>query len=164
MHRQGLEGLLASRFNRDAEIYGIEIGCFKADLSCHLFSKFLNLQITTIDPYVQWSEVIEKTKEYSHRLQIIPLMSDVAHNLLSIKYDFIFIDGDHSYEQCKKDILNYQKLLKDGGLLAGHNYHKSPCRENGNSSADSAHPGVHHAVDEIFGDRVKLAPDFIWYV
>jgi len=34
--------------------------------------------------------------------------------------DFIFIDGDHTYERVKSDFINYKKYLKDGGYIAFH--------------------------------------------
>jgi FkbM family methyltransferase len=34
--------------------------------------------------------------------------------------DFIFIDGDHTYEGVKSDFNNYKKYLKDGGYIAFH--------------------------------------------
>jgi len=34
--------------------------------------------------------------------------------------DFLFIDGDHSYEGVKSDFQTYKKLVKDGGLVAFH--------------------------------------------
>lgn len=163
-HRKGLEDLLGRYFKKDQNIQGVEIGILKGDLSHHLLSCFPNLYLTGIDPYVQWTEVIDNTKLFSNRYQLIPLHSDVASNLLCYQYDFIFIDGDHSCEQCRKDIVNYMRLVKPGGIFAGHNYHKGPCPENGMASGNSSHPGVHQSVDEIFGDKVKLQPDFIWYV
>jgi predicted O-methyltransferase YrrM len=36
------------------------------------------------------------------------------------EFDFIFIDGDHTYEGAKKDFENYFPLLKKGGILALH--------------------------------------------
>jgi hypothetical protein len=34
--------------------------------------------------------------------------------------DFLFIDGDHSYEGVKKDFNMYGPLVKDGGIIAFH--------------------------------------------
>ena len=34
--------------------------------------------------------------------------------------DFLFIDGDHSYEGVKKDFEMYSPLVKDGGIIAFH--------------------------------------------
>ena len=36
------------------------------------------------------------------------------------KLDFLFIDGDHSYEGVKKDFEMYYPLVSDGGLVAFH--------------------------------------------
>jgi predicted O-methyltransferase YrrM len=36
--------------------------------------------------------------------------------------DFIFIDGDHSYEACKADILAWSPLVKEGGVIAFHDF------------------------------------------
>lgn len=63
-------------------------------------------------------------------------------------FDFVFIDADHSYEGCKADIEAYRGLVREGGLLAGHDIHWE---------------GVRRAVDEAFYE-VKLGPGSIWYV
>jgi len=41
------------------------------------------------------------------------------------KLDFLFIDGDHTYEGVKKDFEMYSKLVKRGGIIALHDivYH-----------------------------------------
>jgi SAM-dependent methyltransferase len=59
--------------------------------------------------------------------------------------DLIFIDGDHDYEAVKEDIRLYQPLLREGGILCGHDY------------GDSNWPGVRKAVDELI-PNVKIAP------
>jgi hypothetical protein len=40
--------------------------------------------------------------------------------LQDIKIDFLFIDGDHSYEGVKKDFELYSKLLTDKGIIVIH--------------------------------------------
>lgn len=37
--------------------------------------------------------------------------------------DFVYIDADHSYEGCKRDILAWAPKVKSGGILAGHDYY-----------------------------------------
>ena len=34
--------------------------------------------------------------------------------------DFLFIDGDHSYEGVKRDFADYAPLVRPGGLIAFH--------------------------------------------
>ena len=36
------------------------------------------------------------------------------------KLDFLFIDGDHSYQGCKEDFALYREFVRDGGLIAFH--------------------------------------------
>jgi SAM-dependent methyltransferase len=39
--------------------------------------------------------------------------------------DFVFIDGDHRYEAVVEDIKTAMRLLKPGGIMAGHDYNHS---------------------------------------
>jgi len=36
------------------------------------------------------------------------------------KLDFLFIDGDHTYEGVKRDFKMYSSLVKKGGIIAFH--------------------------------------------
>lgn len=58
--------------------------------------------------------------------------------------DMIYIDGDHGYEGCKKDLLEAYKKVKNGGYICGHDY------EMNMSKAQTVyHFGVKQAVDEF---------------
>lgn len=41
--------------------------------------------------------------------------------------DFLYIDGDHSYDGVKKDYLNYHDLVRPGGLIAFHDIAHPKC-------------------------------------
>jgi predicted O-methyltransferase YrrM len=47
-------------------------------------------------------------------------VATVATILRGRELDFVFIDGDHTYDGVKKDFFLYHKFLKKGGLLAFH--------------------------------------------
>lgn len=51
--------------------------------------------------------------------------------------DFAFIDANHTYEYVSKDIAALLPKMKDGGIIAGHDF-------------NAAHPGVVQAVIEAF--------------
>jgi hypothetical protein len=58
-------------------------------------------------------------------------VSEISEDL-----DFVYIDGNHDYEFVIDDISTYFPLLKEGGILAGHDY-------------TDGWPGVIQAVDEF---------------
>lgn len=53
---------------------------------------------------------------------IVELTSDMFFKSLedNVKYDIIFIDGLHTREQCREDILNSLKHLSDNGTILVH--------------------------------------------
>jgi glycosyltransferase involved in cell wall biosynthesis/predicted O-methyltransferase YrrM len=76
-------------------------------------------------------------------------------------FDWIYIDADHSYEGCKRDLELWYPKLKPGGIFAGHDF------VNGNFAAGEY--GVKSAVEEfILNKNVELCltmDDYLksWY-
>ena len=71
------------------------------------------------------SEGIARRKlfDYGGRYKMIKQNSNVAHKRIkNNSLDFVFIDGDHSYEQTKKDIENYYPKVKSGGVIGGDGF------------------------------------------
>lgn len=60
----------------------------------------------------------------------------------------LFIDGDHSYLGCAKDIENWAKFVNQGGVILFHD-------------CDSTSPGVMKAVREYYGDKVETFKDSV---
>ena len=74
---------------------------------------------------------------------------EAAATIADASLDFVFIDGDHSYEGVKRDIEAWMPKVKPGGWLMGHDY---PQRA-----------GVKRAVDEL-GIKVETDRDNVWGV
>jgi predicted O-methyltransferase YrrM len=53
----------------------------------------------------------------SHSLYTVEKVQQILNNR---KLDFLFIDGDHSYEGVKEDFEMYSKLVDKNGLIAFH--------------------------------------------
>ena len=61
--------------------------------------------------------------------------------------DFVFIDGQHTYEAVCEDIDAWLSKVKPGGVLAGH---------------DHRYPPVAKAVAEKLGDKAKREGRNCW--
>lgn len=61
----------------------------------------------------------------------------MAWDFIGIPVDFMFIDGSHEYEHVAQDITLAKRVVRPGGLIAGHDY---------------GWPGVRRAVDELLGE------------
>lgn len=71
------------------------------------------------------------------------------------QFDLIFIDGDHSEEGIKTDVEAWLPLLKDGGLMCGHDYYKE--------SEGPYWVHVRQYVENKFSNVEKAATS-IWHV
>ena len=59
-------------------------------------------------------------------------------------YDIIYIDGDHTYNGVKSDLINAYSKIKNGGYIMGHDYEMN--MKKANTKYDF---GVKRAVDEF---------------
>ena len=74
---------------------------------------------------LRYNLVNEKLKKNISRnqVEILKMTSEEAlAKLENIKFDFIYIDGNHQYKFVKYDIENYYKLLNKSGYLIGDDY------------------------------------------
>jgi hypothetical protein len=132
--------------NIDKKMVGLEIGCYRGDGANWLLNTFPNLTLHGIDPYLpyldwngctncseqdtsngktvedQANDALRKHKE-SGRFILNKKTSDNAVSDYSDNFfDFIFIDGLHTYDQVLIDCKNYYSKVKSGGIFAGHDY------------------------------------------
>lgn len=117
---------------------GLEIGCDIGDTTEFLLTSNPSLMLFSIDPYenyVDWNgrplnereDVLRTMKNrmnvFGERFSLVRKTSDDAVNdFEENQFDFIFIDGLHTYDQLSKDCENYYKFLKPGGIFSGHDY------------------------------------------
>ena len=73
---------------------------------------------------------------------------DAVNQFADASVDFIFIDGNHTYEYVKQDIELWWPKVKCGGMMSGHDYGEG---------------GVSRAVDERFG-VLRSVVDTVWSV
>ncbi|CAE7301670.1 unnamed protein product [Symbiodinium natans] len=154
-----LEHLLKSLLQGDATLArapclrAVEIGTFSAMTSEYLLRMVPCLQLWCIDPLPQrvaWSRL----SKFRNRSTLWKIDSSAGSTRVEDgSMDLVFVDGDHSYEGAASDIFNWEKKLRPGGILAGHDF-------------NGIFPGVVRAIEEFVQLRqltLHLATDYMWW-
>ena len=124
----------------------LEIGTHQGELSVRLFDNFQPKKLILVDPWkyetdyiYQYSwyggsemHIIGQTKQNSYYekvknifndgikkniVEVWKMSSDEAFKKIKIKFDLIYIDGNHLYEFVLKDILNSINCLNKNGII-----------------------------------------------
>ena len=72
---------------------------------------------------------------------------DILQNLEKNQFDFIYVDGDHTYNGCYTDLVLSWDLLKENGILAIDDY---LWKKN---ESDNPHNAVNHFMDK-YKDKI----------
>jgi hypothetical protein len=142
----------------------IEIGVFKGDFLDYLVKECNIGTIDAVDLFegttcsgdvdgnnvvyydvrISYVELLEKYKYMQnikiHKSNSITFLQNQDDNT----YDIIYIDGDHSYNGVKNDLINAYRKIKNGGYIMGHDYEM-----NMNKAKTSYNFGTKQAVDEF---------------
>ena len=165
----GLCDLVMHLFSEQETIVGLEIGVASGWTMNHFLQNLPNLQLTGIDPYIgymdgnikiaqemldaQYLAAQDNISDFAPRGKILRGYSqDFVNSFEDKSLDYIFIDGDHSYEGALRDCELFFPKIKNGGIFAGHDWSLN---------------GVRQAVIE-FKDRhgspeIKFVREDVWY-
>jgi len=138
----------------------LEIGAYAGESTSVFCQHFKS--VTSIDPhnitdsnFATGNEVhgafCFRMKPYTNYTTIRKTSDDAFEELANQQFDVVYIDGNHEYDYVKRDILNYQKLIKPNGFITGHDY-------------EDGWPGVEKAVDECLGKPQMRFRDSSWLV
>lgn len=159
------EDILVPFFNKDAYIVGVEIGVLGGSGSVAMLERMSNLKLYCIDPWQHfegrgfeaereqefhnrnYEESKKRLAKFGDRAIILRMTSDEAVKIVKEPLDFVYIDGDHSENQVRRDIINWKKKLKPRSIFSGHDWQIDHIKK---------------AVRELVGEP-KLGDDFIWY-
>jgi hypothetical protein len=165
--------------NQDSSAWALELGSFKGKTTAIIAQFFEKVVAGDL-----WGNVDHGVGSYDQigthhfdafirnmtRLKLINIVIPVVGTLDHIaqlftpeRFVFIFVDGDHSYEWCKKDLEAADPLLSPGGLLVCHDYKRPgfgyPPFTPGHPHHGPIDPwgGVARAVDEFLASRPNYA-------
>lgn len=133
---------------------GIEIGSYIGESSL-IFLSFHNIsKLTCVDIEIPklFNVKLEKFIENGKCVPLEMSSSDANEKIIEDDFDFIYIDGDHTYDFVKNDIEIWYPKVKKEGILCGHDY---------------VWDGVKKAVDEFvlkYNLDLKIYDDSSWSV
>jgi len=151
MNRMRAEALMSIVVG--SSIVGVEVGVMYGQLSYALLTNTRLKKLFGVDPwegqykpsyYRRWSKeqldglvaaVSASLDKFGDRWEMIRMYSLEAAAVLPNDLDFVYLDGDHSYGNVKKEIEAFEPKIKSGGILCGHDYYGKD-------------DGVQKAVDE----------------
>lgn len=129
----------AKRVFRDKEVVACEIGVLEGEHAEDILKNLNIKKLYLIDPYEKYlgyekdgsyDKIIKAKKvaknrlrKYESKIVWIEKYSEDAVRDVPDNLDFLYIDGNHFHPYIDKDIKNYSKKVKEGGIISGHDYH-----------------------------------------
>lgn len=159
------------RILKDLEFtVGAEIGVEKGLNMKQLVKRNPNLKMYAIDPYVKydgynsWTEEIftgnyqiahERLDRYPNIEFIRKFSMDALADFEDESLDFVYIDANHGYKFVLEDIIGWEKKVKHGGIISGHDYVKARRSKSGGHLIN-----VRGAVQKFTSDN-NISPWFL---
>ena len=120
---------------------GCEVGVWTGKNAVQMFEHIPGLKLFLVDPYKDYARARKKrgdnrlfrrVKHRAHRRtrgkhrQFIEMFSeDAVRKFDDESLDFVYIDGNHSYDYVMLDIILWERKVKKGGIISGHDYYNS---------------------------------------
>lgn len=139
-----------------------EIGSYSGESTAIFATRFKT--VTAIDPWIddydpndatchhaplsEVEKVFDKRISFYPNVKKVKATSDDAVGLFTEKFDVVYIDGLHTYEQVKIDIQNYLPLTNF--IISGHDYNKDNWE------------GVYRAINESLAQPIYTFQDTSW--
>lgn len=123
---------------------GAEIGVSNGDFSLKIMEKWEGRRFYMVDPWRHqdegvyrdaWNlsdeafdkvrlEAAAKVAKFGERVRLIRASSlDFNLTVPEKFFDFVYLDGNHSFEACWTDAMAWWPKIKHGGLLCGHDFY-----------------------------------------
>ena len=119
----------------DKSLVAVEIGSFKGFNAKNICENLNIKRLYCIDPYTVYVDQIERDRtDYYEKAQkflskypvtFVRKYSSDAVDDVPDNIDYCYIDGNHEYEFCKKDIELYYPKMTKGGIIGGHDFNGS---------------------------------------
>ena len=154
---------LAQLFGELGFKVGAEIGVAEGIYSLVLCQNIPNLELYCVDLWDTYYRDTVKLKDRTMQDEALALAHekldpfnavfirepsmDAVRNFKPKSLDFVYIDGDHSFDFVIEDLIEWSKIVKPGGIVSGHDAY----RFRGAGVVDAVSVYTHcHGIKEFF--------------
>lgn len=121
-------------FNMAGFKHGAEIGVNKGNHSLIICETIPDVSLICVDPWKAYikrnSQKLQeqcyneaKTKLSKYNVKFIRDTSlNAVKTIPDQSLDFVYIDGDHTFDACISDLVEWSPKVKTGGIVSGHDY------------------------------------------
>lgn len=128
----------------------VEVGSYMGRSAAYLLVEILNsgkqIKLDCVDVGYQVEFINNLIPVAGHYIHKQISSAEAANEYEDSSLDFVWIDGDHSYDAVIIDINAWLPKVKPGGWMGGHDYNHPQ------------HEGVKQACCELIPDHKEIAP------
>ena len=150
---------------------GAEVGVAQAKNAVNICANIPGLKLFCVDPWEKYALnprahsnqeechnwAIERLAPYD--VELIQAMSmDAVKQFEPHSLDFVYIDGHHSFDYIMQDLIEWSKIVRPGGIVAGHDYYRF--RWAGVQNAVDAYTRAHQINEFFLTDEKETT--FFW--
>lgn len=115
-----------------------------------------------------YESTVDRLKTYRNIFVIRKTSMDALKEIEDKSLDFVYIDANHHFDYVMKDIIEWSKKVRPGGIVSGHDYIMRPKNNRGSASyvldvklAVEAYANA-HSIPEIYILEEDYNPSWFW--
>jgi len=121
---------LVRHYGERGLLRGAEIGVDRGRFSEYMLKYNEGMSLLCVDPWrwklrgeARYQSTLRRLAPYGERATVIRKDSfDAVHDVEDESLDFVYIDGDHTFDYVMTDIIWWAKKVRIGGMVSGHDY------------------------------------------
>jgi len=157
-------GGLINWFHKFGFKIGAEIGVDTGRFSKVILDNIKGVKLYLVDSWAQGNykrtgddrceQTLFRLKAFKEQITIIKNIStEAVKQVKDESLDFVYIDGDHTFDYVVTDIIEWAKKVKKGGIISGHDYYHF--RDAGVIEAVDAYAKMHRVKSVFITDYLK---------
>lgn len=123
---------LVCLFGEYGLLKGAEVGVDRGLFSHYILKQNPEMSLLLVDPWrwklrgeSRYESTVRRMAEFSDRATIIRRDSfEAVHEVPEESLDFVYIDGDHTFDYVMTDLIWWSKRVRYGGIVAAHDYYR----------------------------------------